>query len=721
MKTYIIKIYLLLSLAAVFVAGCNNEDPFTGKDSYITAFSLQQGEAVFTAAIVGDVITVTVPEGFSLTQAKATVKLSENAIIYPDPNDITDWNNEQQFLVTAHNGAKTTYKYMVEYSGIAHYGTVILKTQAEVDAFGAQDITFVNGNLTIGQTAGTDSITSLAPLAGLKEVVYAFTLQPTCAITGLEGLENLERVGGIMQFGGATTATALKHLETVTLPALKSAGGITLQNAATIIVELPELASVSKQFSLNCPLFQLQLPNLQTVGGALTLTTSNASITSLDKVYLPALEEAGSITISAFPNVTKADFPQLKKSGGLSCSSMSKLSIIHAPALEETTGRIYLYGLTVLTEFELPALKQASELQISNCSMLRILEFPKLIDITTINLQSTPVINLAGFSSLQTAGTVTLYSLKELTKIEWPASVQRIDNLTVQYISTPAPSVINVKGINIGTLNLTGNATATEKLIGDEVFSGALLINMNNASPFPDKLPQLEGFSEVDSLNVSPMGANKMHIRGIRKIKRGFYTGTGYSGYPHEFSIPDLEEVGGNVTIWFPYIKNTPATLTAVTFDKLARVGGNFTLDVAIYVDTSDVATSVADTLSFPELTTVGGNFVISSSYDADYTSYVYKGFKIIRFPKLATVGGKLTLQAGTSSSNRNKRLETLDGFKALTSVGSIAITRQAALVDYSGLKELFKTLPPEGWITPTNNGYNPSYQDLKDGIWTKP
>jgi hypothetical protein len=713
MKTHIIKIYLLLLLTAVFMAACNKEeqDPFAGKDSYITAFSLQQGDAVFYAAISGDAITVTVPEGFSLTQARATVQLSENASIYPDPAGITRWDEEQRFVVTAYNGTqKTTYKYMVAYSGKAHNGTVVLETQADVDAFGAQGITLIDGNLTIGRTAGADSIISLAPLEGLKEVVYTFTLQPTCAITGLEGLENLERVGNIMQFGGTTTATALKHLETVALPALKTAGSIILQNTATIIVELPELVSISKQFSLSCPLFQLQLPSLQTAGGTFSLTTSSGSITSLDKVSLPALEEAGSITISAFPNVTRVELPKLKKAVGLSCSSMSKLSIIYAPVLENvTTGRIYLYGLAALPEFGLPTLKQTNEIYISSCAQLRVLEFPQLTDANIINLQSPPVMSLAGFSTLQTAGSVTLYNLKELDKIAWPASVQRINYLTVQNTSTPAPSEINVKGITVGVLSLLGNAAGTGKLIGDEVFSGLLYISMNNASPYPDKLPVMDGFSEVDSLNIAPQGAQKVHISGIRKVRRGFYTGTAYSGSPYELSISDLEEVGGHLTVSFPYMSNTPAGFTAVTFDKLKRVGGNFTLDIN---------TKTADTLRFPELETVGGTFSFSSGYDSGSN---YKGFEVLEFPKLTAVGGRLLIRAQTSTSSRNGKLVNLDGFANLASVGSIEITRHSALVSYEGLQRLFQTLAEEAWIKPTNNSYNPSYQDLKDGKWTKP
>jgi hypothetical protein len=695
----------LLLLAGVFaLAACNKEeDPFVGKDSYVTAFSLRQGELVFHAAIAGDEITVTVPEGFSLERAKATVRLSENATIYPDPATVTAWDEEQVFAVTAHNGAQTKYKYTVAHGGLSYEGTVALYTQADVDAFGQQGITLLDGNLTIGRATGTDSITSLAPLAGLKEVAYNIAVNPTFAGAGLAELEALAYVGGTLQIGAAP------HLETVALPALKSAGAIALQNTATIVVELPELADVSKQFSLNCPLFQLQLPNLQRVGGTFTLTTSSASITSLNKVSLPALEEVSSITINAFPNVARIDLPQLKQAAGLRCTSMSKLSLIYAPLLEAVTGSVYLTGLTALTEVELPALKQAGEIYIATCSVLSVLEFPKLTDVTTLNLQSPPVISLTGFSSLQAAGTVTLYDLKTLDKIAFPASVRRIDYLTVQNSSSiPAPSEINVKGINIGVLNLMANAAGTGKLIGDEIFSGSLYINMASANPYPDKFPQLEGFGEVDSLSVMPQAAPEIHISGIRKTRRGFYTGTGSSNYPHQFSISDLEEVGSNFTVSYPYMANTDSSFTAVVFDRLKSVGGNFTLDVN---------TNIADTLRFPGLITVGGTFSFSSSFDSGTN---YRGFKVLEFPKLTTVGGKLLIRAQTSTSNRNSKLTNLDGFANLASVGSIEVTRHSALVDYKGLQKLFETLPEAGWIKPTNNSYNPSWQDLKDGKWTK-
>jgi hypothetical protein len=338
---------------------------------------------------------------------------------------------------------------------------------------------------------------------------------------------------------------------------------------------------------------------------------------------------------------------------------------------------------------------------------LSVLEFPKLTDVTTLNFQSPPVSSLTGFSSLQTAGTVTLASLKELNKVEFSTSVQRIDHLVVS--GSPAPSEINVKGINIGTLSLSGTAVGTGKLIGDDnTRFGALLISMINASPMPKTIPQLEGFNEIDSLYIQSMSALEIHVSGIRKTRKGFYITSSNMQYPRAFSVSDLEEVGGDFRIYFPYMtSSSTATFTAITFDKLERVGGNITFEAK---------TASVDTLSFPKLTTVGGNFSLHTGHN--YPS-MFKAFEIIKLPELTTVGGKLTVQS-TSTYDYNNRLKNLDGFAALTSVGMIEIAGNKALVDYKGLEKLFKTLPEEKWIMPKNNSYNPSWQDLKDGKWTK-
>jgi hypothetical protein len=706
------KLILLLLTGVFAFAACNKEeqDPFAGKDSYITAFSLKQGETVFTAAIAGNEITITAPEYFSLAQAKASVKLSENAAIYPDPATITDWDDDQIFAVTAYNGTQAEYKYTVKRSGNAYNGTIILETQAEVDAFGAQDITFINGNLTIGRTAGTDSVTSLAPLAKLKEVVYAFTLQPTCAFTGLEGLENLERIGGILQIGGTTSTTALKHLETLALPALKQAGNISIISTVTpFFVELSELTRVEQRLNLNCPHYQLHIPNLQ-YAGSLTLTAQNNASTSLAAISLPMLEEVGDfMTISNLKSVDAIHLPKLKKTGSVSFTSLTVLSFVDAPQWEEAAGTVTLSSLSGLPEFILPKLKHTAALSITGCAGLRTLEFPELTGVdNSISINGSPVNGFAGFPALQTVGgTVTLTNANGAGKLEIPASLQTVSVLTVNIITSPPPSEINIKGKSIGRLEIKGNAIQT-KLVGDKVFHGILHI-MPGTSTYD--FPVLDGFEEVDSLYISGGACSSLNIAGIRKIKGGMYV-TNTASTLLDFSMPDMEETGGNTTINFSNMTN--AVIETVSLDKLKSVGGNFILTVN---------TKSAKTLTCPELTTVNGNFTLSAGYDYSTGTppgdvIVYnRGFESLLFPKLTAINGKLTVNS--SGSRTNTKLTALNGLTALTDVKAIEITRMAALTDYSGLKNAFPLPEPVSW-TVTNNSYNPTYQNLLDGKWTK-
>ncbi|MDR0729268.1 MAG: DUF5018 domain-containing protein, partial [Prevotellaceae bacterium] len=162
MKTYTIKFCLLL-LTAALVAGCNKEEEslFKGNDNYIAAFTLTKDSVTLNGAVSPDAIILTAPEQLSLEGATATVTLSENATITPDPAKVTDWNTAQTFTVTAYNGATQTYAYHVERHLISLDSDVILLTQADVEAFAAeleaQDIDQLNGAITIGAATGQDT------------------------------------------------------------------------------------------------------------------------------------------------------------------------------------------------------------------------------------------------------------------------------------------------------------------------------------------------------------------------------------------------------------------------------------------------------------------------------------------------------------------------------------------------------------------------------------
>jgi hypothetical protein len=447
-------------------------------------------------------------------------------------------------------------------------------------------------------------------------------------------------------------------------------------NTVIIIVELPALERVDKAFALNCPLYQLQLPNLKSTGD-LTLTAASNANTSLAKISLPALEEAGHIVVSNLKSVAQIELPELKKSGNINLSSaLTQLEFVYAPKLEEATGTITVStAVTAMTELGFPELKRAAGIYIDS-KILSVPEFPKLTHVDNLTLRTAPLNGITGFPALQTAGTVTLYNLASLTDVTVPASVQRIDVLTVTATGTnPVPAEINIRGKNIGALQVTANAVRA-KIIGDDVFHGTLTINSASAtSPYP-VFPVLEGFHEVDSLVLSITSyMDTAHVKGVRKINRGFTLASG-SGLK-AFDMPDLESVGGNMTLGY-------------------FTGASFT----------------PRNLNYPKLQSVGGNLDINTGY-GNYST------EALLFPQLATVGGKLYIH-GNTTSNKNTKLADLDGFAALRNVPSIEVKDNSALVSFAGLQRAFESLTPAGWIQPTGNGYNPSYEDLQNNKWTE-
>lgn len=92
---------------------------------------------------------VSIPRNVSLEGATADYELCEQAILYPDPARITDWDNEHRFRVMAYNQTLRDYAYSVKRNDVTA-GSVALPTQADVEAFAATGATVIEGNLTIG-------------------------------------------------------------------------------------------------------------------------------------------------------------------------------------------------------------------------------------------------------------------------------------------------------------------------------------------------------------------------------------------------------------------------------------------------------------------------------------------------------------------------------------------------------------------------------------------
>ncbi len=696
--------YLLAGVIIAFLwNGCkDDEEFFTGTDNFITAFSLTQDETTYDASFYSDSIIVTVPDGVSLKGATVAYSLSEHANIIPVPDSISNWNNEMLFAVTSYNGKQQTYKYTINRSSIDAKGTVILATQEEVDAFGATGITAIKGSLIIGRTAGTDSITSLSALYMLEEIGYNLIIKPTYAGKEFTGFDALETIGGEINIESVMT------LETISFPALKTVGSITIEDGDrenNISVSFPKLSTATGDVSIEEPLSSANFSGLKSVGGTFKLYDSYSK-GELPGISLPLLEQAGGLYIGRFTRLTKLQLPALKTTGDFYLYYLPDLNVLYCPELQETTGTLTLPSTSSLTELELPKLQKAGGISLT---ALYTVSVPSLTEVTgDLSFKSMYSENLDFLSALTTVGgTLSINDPLNLKTFTAPSSLESIGVLNFYGSSTSLPEEINVKGLKLEELAIGRAALINTKIIGDDEFNGTLTISSKDSYSASGTItfPELEGFSTVDSLslgsNISYMPV--MNVKGIRKIKKGLHVP---NNNLNEFYMPDLEEVGGDFII----NQMNRSTQETIEIPNLKTVAGNFD----VFINSEDTKT-----LSFPALESVAGDFSLSTGYDLGYTWYADRSLTSALFPSLKTIEGKLTLTSYPGYSYLNKLMENLDGFSSLTSVSGIEITNQAALVSYEGLKNALSSFSAGDWYV-SNNAYNPSYDDLNAGKWTQ-
>jgi hypothetical protein len=475
----------------------------------------------------------------------------------------------------------------------------------------------------------------------------------------------------------------------------------------TTVIDLPELTRVSREMYLDGEFAQVKLPNLQSAGSLTIAISNNNNTAALDEIDLPELTEIEYMDINRFPELTRINLPKLKKANTIHWDYNQKLASIYTPLLEEVTEIITWRTLLALQEMDFPKLRMVKTLEARSSQSLESVSFPLVTEVQSIDFDSGWAIK--GFTALQSAGTITLTLSSGDNNMVFPSSLKRIDYLKIYGQNYGEDhGTIDVHGIAVNTIDYEKyNSSIT--LIGDDVFHGTL--KMQPASTITAGLPTIQGFKEVDSLFIYDYQSVEFHLRGIRKVNRGAYLRA--DGNLKEYSLPDMEEIGGHATFSIS-LKNASATATTISLPKLKSIGGNFDLTITAH--------TTVETLSCPELARVGGNFTLSPGYDYVYLPYYnYRGLDNVQFPKLTTVDGKLMVTSD-SYSYKNNRTTNLNGFSALTSVKAIEITKLSALTDYSGLKNAFEAHPwgESDWSV-SNNAYNPTYQDLLDGKWTKP
>jgi hypothetical protein len=657
---------MTLPIAAIMLtfASCEKEqedtpNPFEGADNHITSFVLTKGEVSYTAAVAAGTITVTVPVNVSLSGFTATYQLCENATINPDPAGITNWDSELQFAITAYNGTRATYLYTVEKSDLVRDGVVTLKTQAEVDAFEQGSYTVINGHLTIGATSGTDTITSLAPLASLKNV--GSILINAMYMGDLIGFEQLETVGELQVLS--------KKVKTVRFPMLKT---------VRMNMSFDQLEAGSSGVQRNI-IDALDFPELTTVYRNLQIYYAD----SLAVMNFPKLEWVGEDIILQGYNL--ADYPKLKA--------------INFPELTAAGGTIKLTNVAQVESFTAIKLKTAGGFDVSGCNTLTDINLPALSTVKgTLSLTFREATSLALPPALEEVGTLTL-TLEKLTSLTVPPSLKKVGTFNANDLRKL--SAIDINGIaEIGALNFGSNTlwnTSGITLSGPEIFTGKLSFTFpTNTNLSHTTFPvTVTGIKEVGSLEIPVANAQANAIRNIETI---------------DFSW--LERVTGSL-----YIGNFNA-VTGINLSNLTSVGGLILdrLELLETLDLSKLETITASGFNFimwtydmtklelPELTSIVGDISIS-----DFDSY--SPIETISFPKLKSITG--TLAIASFPGDANTSLINLK-FDVLERAGGVAISRFSNLKNFCPLAGIIPLADPAKWSI-TNCGYNPTHQDMVD------
>jgi hypothetical protein len=439
-------------------------------------------------------------------------------------------------------------------------------------------------------------------------------------------------------------------------------------------------------------------------------------------------------------NLTAIELPELIETGRFYTSSGSKLKTLRAPRLQgvtaldlydnlETTdfsslttiaGAAYLYdlksldGFTALTTVQgnltLPAVASYSGLRslasvggnmslyAGSCESLAGLE--KLTSVggafTITGSTSSPLTSLSALSTLTTVGgTLAITGFPRLTTLEGLQSLSSAGGLSIRELGlaslTFPPALgsmgtleismmsslagVDIRGTGVTNLNIRYMRENLFTVTGDGNFPG-------NVTTEGCARVTFVGIEEVNNLYIyGNGGVSSLDLPGIKRVANVSMSIPG--------NLPDMEEVTGTLTF------------VSANMPRLKRAG---TLTMSSYT---------AGTLSFPELTAIAGDCTIRTGYGT-------YSMEEILLPRLETIGGKLTIQGYSSSAAyRNTRLTNLDGLASLRSVGSVASSYNSALVDYSGLRNALPSLAAGTWMV-VENGYNPTFQEMLDGKYTK-
>ena len=695
MKNY----FLPMLLSLFFLGACdkNNEIiPEDADENFITSVVMTVDGKSYTADITDNTVMITVPYTVSLNNAEVEFKYTTSATIIPDPETVTDWDNERTFRVTSYNGDAREYAYKVVKSEIESDGDVELKTTEEVASFAATKTTVVKGNLIIGSDVEeAEKITDISALASLKEVTGNIIIRNSYNGADLTGLDNIASAGGL-QIGSVEAPSKATELHMISMKALETlSGDISVYNDQVTYVLFEKLATIGGSVMYNAPSLQsFEFPVLTSVDKDLNiqgLNGENKAAGTISSLELSELTSVGGVlSVNNLAKLTSINLLKLKETGGLDFHTVPvMLETINLPEIETVNG-------SIIMEANMEAPPAGSFVPQRNDVLLAFGGMDKLTTVKgQIKIKNfTALKQLPDWSKITTLGSITLDYLEDLS------GTLTLPNARFETFGETAPQIEIISKMLL-------NKIETAEDLSNVDFVVKQIQNF--------KFPEIT-FKSINNFTCTPTTNNTDYtIPTIQHVYGNLHVTSTTTDCKAKF--PDLEIVDG-----YGYIQII--TGGTVEMPALKEVGGQFYMSglfkgcdlpllskvccsaSPVYYEEGEGSLAITlqnKSLDLPELLHVGGEGLFVD----DATG--------ITCNKLQTIDGTLQIKYATSLSQETLSMETLETLHGVFFNGLTKFT------DYTFFGKFIENgmITEENWSV-AKCGYNPDFQNMKDKKYTQ-
>jgi len=283
-----------------------------------------------------------------------------------------------------------------------------------------------------------------------------------------------------------------------------------------------------------------------------------------------------------------------------------------------------------------------------------------------------------------------------------------------------------IEELDLSQINFNGNTLTLQckqlnKIVGSETFNGNLLLLPKNCrlTEFTlEGILNMQGnFECKDYFYVKEFVMPFIRVAGDMTIALN----SGSVNTAAEIEFPKLQEIGGTLTlgtnrnannITFPLLKKILGSCSVTTYKLKNDI--EFTNLESIGTDGADAQIKFeieATNILCPKLKTINGKFDIATSsfmFDMEVDK--------VSYPNVESISENLSITCPYSDFGSNGIL-SID-FSGLKSAKGISISGQGDVTDFSSFKYLFENnvLTGESQWSVKECGYNPTFQEMKDG-----